>query len=126
MDYNNEKLLEAIENNTLDQYMKDLGEDYSTLQSYKLPVKTKFIKLSGGEKRLLDVAIMLAMYDLATTRVTSVENLLFMDESLDSLDTDNGISMIGLLKQLSEKKAIYLISHSEFWKSQDFDTVVEF
>ena len=35
----NEKLLQAIENNTLDQYMKEIGQDQLNLQSFKLQVK---------------------------------------------------------------------------------------
>jgi len=86
---------------------------------------TKFGKLSGGEKRLIDLAVMFALRDLAETQRNIVSNVLFFDEVFDSLSDNNGESVILLLKILSQNKSCYLITHNSWWKNQDFDEVIE-
>ena len=87
--------------------------------------ETKFIKLSGGEKRIIDIAMMFSLYDLAISRSNIISNVIFFDEVFDSLDDENGTFAVKLMKDLSETKSCYLITHNTFWKTQDYDEIIE-
>jgi len=86
---------------------------------------TKFQKLSGGEKRILDIAMMFSLYKLATISKDVVSNVLFLDEVFESLDEMNVELVIKLLKDLSKNSGVYIITHNAFWKDQDVDDIIE-
>jgi DNA repair exonuclease SbcCD ATPase subunit len=69
--------------------------------------------LSGGEKRLVDVATMRALRILSEEMYQKKINLLLLDEVLDSLDTENSEIFCNVLKKLSTDTAICLISHNK-------------
>ncbi|MCK9556202.1 SMC family ATPase [bacterium] len=87
--------------------------------------ETKFVKLSGGEKRIIDIAMMFSLYDLALSRSNLISNVIFFDEVFDNLDDDNGTNAVKLMKDFSEEKSCYLITHNTFWKSQDYDEIID-
>jgi len=86
---------------------------------------TKFEKLSGGEKRLLDIAMMFSLYDLALNYQDIVANVLFLDEVFESLDEPNVEIVVKLLKEYSSEKSVYIITHNSFWKNQDVHSIIE-
>lgn len=67
---------------------------------------------SGGEKRRIDLAISLAFADLMRISNGAFNNLLFLDEVVDSLDSSgvNGVSQ--LINELSKERIIFVISHN--------------
>jgi len=90
---------------------------------------------SSGEKRRIDVAILLALQSLVYERGASNSNLIVLDEVFDSLDRVGIERAVGLLAEESREKLIYVISHlSEFrdyfsqeliiTKSNGFSTLV--
>lgn len=71
----------------------------------------KRIKLSGGQKRLVDIGTILTLCDLQSM-VQDVEfNLLLFDEIFDALDDENIGYVANLMKQVSKNKWIGIISH---------------
>ena len=88
--------------------------------------ETKFDKLSGGEKRILDVATMMALHDLSIKYNDIRINVLFADEIFDSLDADHAEGVVYLLKDISKDKAFYITTHNQWWKNQDVDDIIEF
>ena len=76
---------------------------------------TKYISLSGGEKRKVNLAIMLALQDLSTKISKTDCNLIFFDEVCDNLD-DSGIEAVSVLletlKSSHPDKIILLITHN--------------
>ncbi len=67
--------------------------------------------LSGGEKRVIDVCIMMALRSLSESLCGKTINLILLDEVLDSLDVDNASTFCRVLKKLSGNKSINLITH---------------
>jgi DNA repair exonuclease SbcCD ATPase subunit len=78
-------------------------------------VVVKFISLSGGEKRKLNLAIMLALQDLSAKISKTQTNLIFFDEVCDNID-DPGVkavnNLLGTLRNQYPTKAIMLITHN--------------
>ena len=76
---------------------------------------TKYISLSGGEKRKVNLAIMLALQALSTKISKTDCNLIFFDEVCDNLD-DSGIeavnTLLGTLRSHHPDKTILLITHN--------------
>lgn len=85
-----------------------------------------YSKLSGGERRLIDFAFLLSLNKLYS-QINGIKiNILLLDELFDSLDYDNSVATLEMLKKESMNKSIYIISHSDIWKSNDlFDIVFE-
>jgi len=77
---------------------------------------------SDGEKRRIDICILLALQDLISTRVSKVWNTVVFDEIFENLDKPGIINVIELLRELPGK-SIFLISHKEDIK-QYFDTAI--
>ncbi len=74
--------------------------------------------LSGSEKRLVDIAINLAIQDYLAS-INAVSNILICDETFDALDSGALEVVVDTLKVLADekKKAVFLISHNESLKS---------
>jgi DNA repair exonuclease SbcCD ATPase subunit len=68
---------------------------------------------SGGERRRIDVALMLALADVASAAAGKVGGTLFFDEVLDALDADGVDAVVGCLEELATERAVVVISHSE-------------
>lgn len=68
---------------------------------------------SSGQKKRVNIAIMLAMAELAEQSNKQRFNTMFFDEVFDSLD-DNGVDrVIDAIKILSQKKCVVVITHNE-------------
>lgn len=78
--------------------------------------------ISGGEKRRVDVIVLLTLYRLLSLRAGKEVNLLVFDEVMESLDAEGMEQVVNVLAEFKEKgKCIYVISHQEEVKSL-FDT----
>ena len=69
------------------------------------------IQLSGGQTRIIDIAIILTLGDLQNIINDVTFNLLLFDEIFDALDYDNAGRVAKVLNQLKLNKTIYIISH---------------
>ncbi len=82
--------------------------------------------LSGGESRLAEIIIFLALFDLGiVTGDNDSSNIVFFDEPFDALSEVNSDKVFDLLCDISKDKEIRVISHSKIWKSKAFDTIIE-
>ncbi len=68
--------------------------------------------LSGGEKRIIDVSTLMGLRKLTESIHGKSFNILLLDEVLDSLDTDNAVSYLKILKRLSDKVSVSLVTHN--------------
>ena len=68
-------------------------------------------QLSGGQTRVIDIAILLSLCDLQNDVQEMKTNILLLDEIFDSLDDSNIGYISSLLRTLVKGKAINLISH---------------
>ncbi len=74
---------------------------------------------SGGERRKVDLVIMFALHSLARIRSGAQTNLLFLDEILDSLDSEGCARVMDLLSQMTEEiESIFVITHNENLKTR--------
>ena len=77
-----------------------------------------FISLSGGEKRKINLAVMLALQALLSATAKKQSNIVFFDEVADNLDDDGILCLYNLLNSLkSENRTIFLITHNNYLKS---------
>ena len=78
---------------------------------------------SAGEKRRVDVSVLLSLQNLIFGRNISGCNLVVFDEVFDSLDNVGIEKVVDLLKEESDDKAIFTISHqNEF--ADYFDSIL--
>jgi chromosome segregation protein len=69
-------------------------------------------QISGGQERLIDVCVLIALNDLHS-KVHQIDfNVLILDEVFDSLDDNNILSISNLLSLLAKEKSINIISHT--------------
>lgn len=83
----------------------------------------KHSKLSGGEKRQIDVAIMRTLRLLAENLYQKRLNITLLDEVLDSLDTDNSGLFCKFLKQISKDQCVILVTHNLLTNSECDDVL---
>lgn len=67
---------------------------------------------SGGERRRIDVAIMLALAEVAQQADHRVHPTMFFDEVFDSLDTPGVEAVSGALDELAQDRCVVVMSHS--------------
>jgi len=75
------------------------------------------ISLSGGEKRKINIAIMLALQDLLSIVTGSNTNILFLDEIAENLDSDGINGLYILMRELKKSKDLFVITHNNNLKS---------
>lgn len=78
---------------------------------------------SDGERRRVDVCIILALQDLIASRASKPWKLMIFDEIVDALDQTGIQNLLDMLKSIGEETAIYIISHSSDLK-QYFDETI--
>jgi len=76
-----------------------------------------YISLSGGEKRKLNLAIMMALKDLLLLTDTNHSNLLFFDEVAENIDEDGIQGLYNLLLELKKTRQIFVITHNKHLKT---------
>jgi len=88
-------------------------------------VETKYISLSGGEKRKVNLAIMLALQDLSSKISRTDCNLLFFDEVCDNIDNQGILAVNNLLRMLESQnpeKKVLVITHNNYLQELLGDT----
>ena len=113
--------INLIANRYLDQICKNGESIEMTLtknEAISLEVarpfgKTNYKASSQGERRRVDIAIMLAISSVAQSQNGFANSTLFFDEVFDSLDKEGCAKVSNLLKTMSEKKPIVVITHNE-------------
>lgn len=78
---------------------------------------------SGGEKQRIDTCILLALQGLIFGRHAGSCSLIFFDEVFERLDEIGIERVVNLLKEESQNKAIFVISHQNELKNY-FDSVI--
>ncbi len=73
---------------------------------------SELAELSAGETRLANIIILLSLRHLLEEMSNTSINLLLLDEILDSLDEDNAMIAIDMIKELSKDYCIMLITHT--------------
>jgi len=71
----------------------------------------KYEDFSSGEKARIDVSILLALQAMIFNRSASSSNMVIFDEVFNHLDQIGVERVVNLLKEESEEKAIFVISH---------------
>lgn len=85
----------------------------------------EYKSLSGGEKRRLDIVIILSFLRFLIEASGISTNLVGLDEIFDSLDTRGVESVISCIDTLfPDTHAVYVVSHNTELKSQ-FDSIVK-
>lgn len=70
--------------------------------------------ISGGEKRRVDVIVLLTLCKLLNTTAGKEVNLLVFDEVFESLDSSGIEDVVNVLKEFKDEgKCVYVISHQE-------------
>jgi len=76
-----------------------------------------YISLSGGEKRKINLAILLAMKDLLHLTDSEDSNLLFFDEVAENIDKEGIAGLYQLLQEIKKDKTIFIITHNKELKT---------
>jgi DNA repair exonuclease SbcCD ATPase subunit len=72
-----------------------------------------YVAASTGEQRRIDIAMLLAIGELAAdSRGMSAESTLFVDELFDGLDDDGQEAATQMLRELAQTRCVVVISHS--------------
>ena len=78
--------------------------------------ETHYISLSGGEKRKINLAVMLALRDLLVFTDKDKTNVIFFDEIAENLDDDGVYGLYLLLENIKKEKNVYIITHNKHLK----------
>ena len=76
-----------------------------------------FEALSGGEKKKVSLAVMLALNDLLVLSGKDRSDIIFFDEVADSLDREGVKGLCDLMDGITEKKKLFIITHNEYLNS---------
>ena len=79
--------------------------------------QTQYISLSGGEKRRVNLAVLMALKDLFILNSSFDSNILFLDEIAENLDEKGVDSLYSLLQEIKKSKDIFVITHNKYLKS---------
>lgn len=84
-----------------------------------------FESLSGGEKRKVDIAIMLVQKELANNMSNTYSNILIMDEVFDGLDSKSIDIVTSILMQVSKDvNSMFMVSHKDTTIGYDSQIIV--
>lgn len=124
-------------NKQVNAYLNMLGTEYTIKFNDDLEAtlvarngeESEYTSFSGGEKKRIDLSVMLALMDVAHSQNTVSTNILILDEVLDtSMDTEGVetfmIHMKETFKKLHPNKCIYVITHRKEINDEAFDSIV--
>ena len=77
----------------------------------------QYISLSGGEKRKINLAVMLGLKDLLILTDKSHLDLLFFDEVAENIDEEGVTGLYQLLQEIKKDKTIFVITHNKYLKT---------
>lgn len=78
---------------------------------------THYISLSGGERRKINLAVMMALKDLLLLSDSDHPNLLFFDEVAENIDEQGIQGLYNLLLDLKKTRQIFVITHNKHLKT---------
>ena len=90
----------------------ELNETITTNQSI-----VQYISLSGGEKRKVNLAVLLALKDLLLLTDSDQSDLLFFDEVAENLDEEGVSGLYQLLQQIKLEKTVFVVTHNKYLKT---------
>ena len=73
--------------------------------------------LSGGERRRINIAVMLSLQSLLQFTGKETSNVLFFDEITENMDAEGTQGLYILLAELKKKNTIFLITHNDQLRS---------
>jgi DNA repair exonuclease SbcCD ATPase subunit len=82
------------------------------LKIFKNGTERNFRSLSGGQKCSVNLAVDSAIAKMLSERSSKVFNYLFLDESLNGLDSNSKMEAISAIKFLFPDKLVMLVEHS--------------
>lgn len=80
-------------------------------------VETPYISLSGGEKRKINLAVMMALKDLLIFTDKNHSNILFLDEVAENIDESGVAGLYNLLLDLKKTRNLFVITHNKHLKN---------
>lgn len=72
-----------------------------------------YLGASGGQRRRLDVALLLALAEVARAAAGNEPGTCFFDEVFDALDADGRAAVADALRELAQDRAVFVITHDE-------------
>lgn len=75
-----------------------------------------YLATSGGERRRIDIALMLALAEVAEAAAGTTSGTLFFDEVFDALDDEGVDAACALLEELAQNRCVVVISHNDSLK----------
>ena len=124
-------------NQKLNEYLRHLGSRYTVIFDEKLNAevfttnkcKISYESFSGGEKKRIDLAILLTLTDIAKMQNSIDTNILILDEIIDSAMDSNGVE--GFVEFLDKcfrhnnpDKCVYVITHRKEISNDNFDRMI--
>lgn len=76
-----------------------------------------YISLSGGEKRKVNLAVMLALRDLLVFTDKDKTNIILFDEVAENLDDDGVYGLYLLLDNIKNSRNVFIITHNKHLES---------
>lgn len=125
-------------NQKVNHYLQLLGSDYSILFDSNLQEKIiarnretrSYDSFSSGEKKRIDLSVLLSLMDIAKMQNSVDTNILILDEIIDSsMDSEGVENFLEFLstnfKEAYKDKAIYIITHrKEIGEGEFFDSMI--
>ena len=124
-------------NTKVNQYLKIMGSELtikfdSNLDEQiftRVREERSYGSFSAGEKKRIDIAILLSLMDLAKLQNSVDTNLLILDEVLDTAMCNDGIeNFLNFLKdgfkQMYPDKAVYIITHRNTINSDVYNRMI--
>mgnify|MGYP001181500164 CR=1 FL=1 len=134
-----------IINTHINKYLQDMDfyVNFTLDEEFNEVIKSRhrdifsYASFSEGEKQKIDLALLFTWRDIARMKNSAATNLLLLDEVFDSsLDTNATTDLLKILRRMTDKSNIYVISHKmidtlldafesslEFVKENDFSSV---
>jgi DNA repair exonuclease SbcCD ATPase subunit len=109
------------------EYSIELTDEFDVQIKFRHNEYVDYDNFSGGEKIRIDLALMFSFVSFLKMRTGAMCSLLFFDEILDSSLDMNGIAaLVQILKLFTQNGfSIYVVSHREENKSEDFGKILE-
>jgi DNA repair exonuclease SbcCD ATPase subunit len=73
----------------------------------------EYLGASGGQRRRLDVALLLALAEVTRAAAGNEPGTCFFDEVFDALDPDGRAAVADALRELAKDRAVLVITHDE-------------
>lgn len=134
---------QGIKNNIIDKYVAVLNQHLNNVLQYILPhvtaqvstyrytktnqlrrkltfqvfyndTETTFKALSGGERKRLEIATILALQKVVEMLGRFQSNIIIFDEIFDQLDASGIEAIVEYLRTYNDKESLFLISHSPY------------